>query len=263
MAVPQDAQAQFDKLGELYATSKSHAAGRTLELLVERAASNPGEIACDVGTGTGHTALALADRLYRIMAVDIAAGMMQAGRALAAERGIENVRWIQAPAEALPFPDNTFDVLVSRTAAHHFRSLAQACGEMGRVVRRGGRIVITDLAGFDDPDMQEWVHQLEVLHDPSHVQAYTGTEWTAALEAAGFGVGPVIGGAIERLTELPTGTNVDDWCRRSRTTPEAAAEIRHRLENAPGPVTEMLQIRGDGPDLRFSIYKLLLTARLA
>ncbi len=257
-----DAAPQFDKLGALYAKSKSHAQGRTLEMLVERAASNPGEIACDVGTGTGHTAIALADRVYRIMAIDIAAGMMRAGRDLAADASINNIRWIQAPAEAIPFPDNTFDVLVSRTAAHHFRSLRDACNEFGRVVRRGGRIVITDQAGYDDPDMQEWVHQLEVLHDPSHVKAYTGAEWTAALEAAGFSVGQVIGGAIERLTELPTGTNVDEWCRRSMTTPEARADIRNRLENAPGPVTEMLQIRGEGPELRFSIYKLLLTARL-
>ncbi|MHC5021803.1 MAG: class I SAM-dependent methyltransferase [Planctomycetota bacterium] len=257
-----DLAKQFEELGALYAKSTSHKQGKTLELLVERAASNPGEIACDLGTGTGHTAIALADRVYRIMAVDIAAGMMRSGRELAAEHGITNIRWVQAPAEALPFPDNTFDVLVSRTAAHHFQSLDQACAEMGRVVRRGGRIVITDIAGYDDPDMQEWVHQLEVLHDPSHVKAYTGVEWTQALEAAGFQVGQVMGGAIERLTELPTGTNVDDWCARSKTPPANAAEIRHRLENAPGPVTEMLQIRGDGPELRFSIYKLLLTAKL-
>lgn len=255
------ARDQFDPLGAAYAASKSHATGRTLQMVVDRAAANPGELCCDVGTGTGHMALAMADRVLRVYATDLSAGMMRAGRALAAERTIANVRWLQGAADRLPLPTAAVDVLVSRTAAHHFPDLAAACREWARIVRRGGRCVMTDQAGFDDPALQAFAHALEVLHDPTHVRAYTGAEWTAALTAAGFRVQRVEGGLAERLTELPSGTVVDDWVRRSGTAPGAAAEIRERLENAPGPVTEALQIRGHGPELRFNIYKLVITAR--
>jgi SAM-dependent methyltransferase len=255
------AREQFESLGAAYAASKSHATGRTLQMVVDRAATNPGDLCCDVGTGTGHMALAMAERVLRVYATDVAAGMMRAGRALAAERGIPNVRWLQGAADRLPLPDAAVDVVVSRTAAHHFPSLPAACREWARIVRRGGRCVVTDQAGFDDPALQAFVHALEVLHDRTHVRAYTGAEWTAALTAAGFAVQRVEGGLTERLTELASGTVLDDWTRRSGTPPADAAEIRRRLENAPGPVTEALQIRGHGPDLRFSIYKLVVTAR--
>lgn len=256
------AREQFEPLGAAYAASKSHAAGRTLRMVVDRAAANPGEIACDVGTGAGHMALALAPRVLRVVAVDPAAGMIKAARGLSTERAAWNIRYVQAAAEDLPFPRAAFDVLVSRTAAHHFRDLAASCREWARVLRRGGRCVVTDQAGFDDPVLQRFVHELEVLHDPTHVRAYPGPEWRATLESAGFEVRRIEGGLVERLTELPEGTKVDDWCARSRTAPESTAKIRRRLEGAAPAIRDALAIAGSGPDLRFNIYKLVITARL-
>jgi SAM-dependent methyltransferase len=200
--------------------------------------------------------------VLRVVAVDPAAGMLAAARRLSTERAAWNIRYVQGSAEALPFPRAAFDVLVSRTAAHHFRDLAASCREWARVLRRGGRCVVTDQAGFDDPALQHFAHELEVLHDPTHVRAYPGPEWRRTLEAAGFEVRRIEGGLTERLTELPEGTTVDDWCARSRTAAASAAEIRRRLEGASPAVRDALGIAGSGPELRFNIYKLVITARL-
>ncbi len=255
------AREQFEPLGPGYARSKSHAAGRTLALVRDRAQPNPGELACDVGTGTGHTALVLAPRVLRVVGADPAAGMLAEAWKLAYERGIGNARWVRTPAERLPFPRATFDLVVSRTAAHHFSDVAAAAREWARVLRRGGRCVVSDLAGHDDPDLHRFVHEIEVLHDPTHGRSLRGREWKEILEAAGLEVRKIEGGMAERLTELPEGTRVSDWCVRSRTPPDAAAEIVRRLRTAPPAIREALAVREDGADVLFNVYKLVVTAR--
>ena len=240
-------KAHFDPLGKGYAESPSHAGGKTLGMLLAWAEPKASDLLCDVGAGTGHTALAFAPKVRFAVGVDPSSGM------LAAARKASNVRWAQGVAEALPLKSSTFDLAVSRTAAHHFQDLRAACREFRRILKPGGRCVVTDQVGFDDLALQAFVHGVEVLHDPSHVKAYTVAEWTAALEEAGLKVERVESG----MTELPEGTSVEDWCRRSGTPAMAKDEILGRLKRAP----EVLKVRREGDDVRFNIYKLVLRAR--
>jgi len=91
----------------------------------------------DVAGGTGRTAAAVRDLARRVVVADVSPGML----AVARGRGIEAV---QAPAEALPFGDGEFDAVLCIDALHHFHEQDAALGEMVRVLRPGGALVVQE-----------------------------------------------------------------------------------------------------------------------
>jgi len=109
-------------------------------LVTRLAAPCPGEAALDVGTGTGHYAAFLAELGLRVTGVDPSREMLAVGR----ERGTP-VDWRQADAIALPFPDASFDLVLSVTMLEFVADPAAALAEMFRVVRPGGRLVVATL----------------------------------------------------------------------------------------------------------------------
>ncbi len=110
-------------------------------ILATAAGVRPGDRVLDVATGTGNVAIAAAEAGGRVVASDLTPELFEAGRARAAERGVE-VEWREADAEALPFRDGEFDVVTScigvMFAPHH----RAAADELVRVCRPGGRIAL-------------------------------------------------------------------------------------------------------------------------
>lgn len=96
----------------------------------------------DVGCGTG----LLLDRLReersgsRLVGVDACGAMLQVAR----DRRSEGVAWIEGLAEALPFADERFDVVLSTNAFHFIRRPSAALREFSRLLRPGGWLYITD-----------------------------------------------------------------------------------------------------------------------
>ena len=107
--------------------------------LVDACGVRPGMRVLDVAAGAGNAALVAADAGADVVAADLTPELFAAGRAAAAERGVE-VTWQEADAEALPFPDAAFDIVMSCVgvmfAPHH----QQAADELVRVCRPGGTI---------------------------------------------------------------------------------------------------------------------------
>jgi ubiquinone/menaquinone biosynthesis C-methylase UbiE len=154
----------WDDRAEAYRTSDAHAAGEDLEQLVEwaRGAST----ALDVATGGGHVARRLREAGLQVVTCDPSPGMKAD---------------VLCRAEDLPFADGSFDVVATRTAAHHYADPAAAVREMARVAR--DRVLIVDTVNMGDD-----VERAEALRDPSHVRNYTEAEWRALVEAAGLRV---------------------------------------------------------------------------
>lgn len=107
--------------------------------LVRASGIRPGDRVLDVAAGSGNVAIPAAQAGARVVASDLTPELFERGRQVAAARGV-SVEWQQADAEAMPFADGEFDVVVSSVgvmfAPHHQAS----ADELLRVCRPGGTI---------------------------------------------------------------------------------------------------------------------------
>lgn len=107
--------------------------------LVRACGIRPGDRVLDVAAGTGNAAIPAAEAGAIVTAGDLTPELFSAGRRIAAERGVE-LEWVEADAEAMPFADNSFDVVMSSVgvmfAPHH----QAAADELVRVARPGATI---------------------------------------------------------------------------------------------------------------------------
>jgi ubiquinone/menaquinone biosynthesis C-methylase UbiE len=115
---------------------------------------SPGEHILEVGPGTGYYALPVAGWLApggRLDVLDIQQEMLDHTMALASEQGMKNITPTRADARALPYPDAGFDAAYLVTTLGEIPDQVAALGELRRVVKPGGRIVVGEL--FGDPHM--------------------------------------------------------------------------------------------------------------
>jgi ubiquinone/menaquinone biosynthesis C-methylase UbiE len=130
-----------------------HASAGRLETqaIVIAGGARPGMNVLDVAGGAGEPSLALAEAVApggRVTVTDLVPEMLTVAETLARQRGLTNISFQQADAEALPFPDASFDLVTSRSAIMHFPDAARALGEARRVLKPGGRAVFTALGPF-------------------------------------------------------------------------------------------------------------------
>jgi SAM-dependent methyltransferase len=108
-------------------------------VLVEATGVDPGDRVLDVAAGTGNGAIPAAQTGASVVASDLCPELLERGRALAAEQGVE-LEWREANAHALPFGDNAFDVVMSCIGVMFAPFHQQAADELVRVTKPGGRI---------------------------------------------------------------------------------------------------------------------------
>jgi SAM-dependent methyltransferase len=110
------------------------------ELTAMRAELEPGLEVLDVACGAGNASLPAARIGARVTGVDLAPALLERGRTKAEREGVE-ITWVEGDAEELPFPDDSFDRVLS-TFGHMFAPRhRRAADEMLRVCRPGGMIV--------------------------------------------------------------------------------------------------------------------------
>jgi SAM-dependent methyltransferase len=110
----------------------------------------------DVGCGTGDTTRAAARRAVDgdALGVDLSTEMLARARERAAEDGLANVRFEQADAQVEPFPDDRFDVVISRFGVMFFSDPVAAFANLRRATTPGGRLALAVWQPFAG---NEWV----------------------------------------------------------------------------------------------------------
>jgi SAM-dependent methyltransferase len=184
---------------QAYRESPTHREGPDLDLLIQWCEPQEGVKALDVATGGGHVARRLREAGAEVVTLDPSPGMRAD---------------VLAGAEDLPFADDSFDVVVSRIAPHHFTDVRAAVAEMERVSNR--LVVIEDTLYSSDRH-----EQAEKLRDPTHVRNYTEDEWREFLTEAGL--------EVEQSESFEKTHPLEAWLARTGCEGEEAARVKELL----------------------------------
>jgi ubiquinone/menaquinone biosynthesis C-methylase UbiE len=235
-------QEQFGKTAASYLTSTPHALGKSLERLVALTSPQKSWHALDVATGGGHVAYVFAPHVARVWATDITQEMLDLVRAEAQKRGLHNIRAAYAKAEALPFDDESFDLVTCRIAPHHFDSILEFLSEVRRVLKSNGVFAVVDNV-VPEGSVGDYVNAFERFRDPSHLRAWTMEEWRAALQKHGF--------AIAHEEQLYKKMEFKSWASRHDATMQAL--LRAMLAQVTPEVKATLEPQGTEADLTFRL----------
>lgn len=111
------------------------------ELLCEAVPVHAGDRLLDVGTASGNTALSAARRRARVTAIDLVPALLDRARRRALAEGL-SIDFQEGDAMVLPFPDASFDVVISTFGAIFAPDPDRTAREMARVCRPGGKLAI-------------------------------------------------------------------------------------------------------------------------
>ena len=166
--------------------------GTTLQIVGERLCEavdiRAGERVLDVAAGNGNATLAAARHFAQVTSTDYVGALLERGKERAAAERL-TVTFQTADAEALPFPDNSFDVVLSTFGVMFTPNQNQAAAEMLRTVRKGGRI---GLANWTPDGFIGQLFKIMGRHVPS----------PAGIKS------PALWGTVARLEELFPGHQV-------------------------------------------------------
>jgi ubiquinone/menaquinone biosynthesis C-methylase UbiE len=186
--VQRASQEQFARQSDRY--GKGHILENVddVRAALEHAELPPRARVLDVATGGGHTGLLLASLGHEVTLSDITQAMLDRAGIAASERGLLVETRLHS-AEAFPYANESFHLVTCRVAAHHFSSPETFVNETARVLKSGGWFLLIDGTVEDDqPEAEEWSHQIEKLRDPSHHRFVTPRTWHGYCEGAGLRV---------------------------------------------------------------------------
>lgn len=149
------------------------------------------EAMVDIGCGNGVFAIAAARRFpqCRVWACDPLDSAIAECTQLAGDLPARNFQAFVAPAEEIPLPDACADRILMRNVLHHVGDVEAAFGQIGRLLRPGGRVVVEGPVSVHDRATRRFLTELNLFRDSSHRRRYYRPErilqW---LEAAGVQV---------------------------------------------------------------------------
>lgn len=135
---------RYDMLNRLFSLGIDQGWRRKVMKLVHQ---EPVERLLDVATGTADLAIMAGRKVPHVTGVDISEGMLSKGREKVKEQGLQDhVVLERADSAALPYEDDRFDVVTVAFGVRNFEFLEQGIGEMGRVLKPGGRLFVLEFS---------------------------------------------------------------------------------------------------------------------
>jgi len=149
--------------------------------------ARPGEICVDLGSGRGTDVLRLAENVGRtgfVYGIDISDGMIQKATSTASRLGITNVEFIHSPLERIKLGDNIADLIISNCTINHASDKQAVWNEVFRVLKKGGRFVISDIYALDQ--IPEEYRRDQAAIAECWAGSVTRDEYLEQLSVAGF-----------------------------------------------------------------------------
>ena len=147
---PEEVAAMFDHVASRYDLMNTLMSGgmdRIWQIAMRQAvAPEPGQTVLDLAAGTGASSAALAASGARVIACDLSEGMIEVGRIRHPD-----IEFVHGDATDLPFEDNSFDAVTISYGLRNVVDTQAALGEMLRVTRPGGRLVVCEFSTPHNP----------------------------------------------------------------------------------------------------------------
>ncbi|HEX9694812.1 MAG TPA: class I SAM-dependent methyltransferase [Actinomycetota bacterium] len=177
----------------------------------------------DAGCGEGYGTQILAATAGEVVGVDLEAGVVERAAAR-----YPSARFEPADLEALPYPDASFDAVVSLQVIEHMRSPVDFCGEAARVLRPGGEFLCAtpNRITFSPRGIRNAFHTVEF--SPAELRAVLARHFTVTEMLGTFHAGRIRATEIATRSSLPErliATPVPQWSQRRRA---AVARITTR-----------------------------------
>lgn len=122
---------------------------------IELSGVRPGHQVLDIAGGTGDLTMKFSDLVGqegKVVLADINASMLQVGRSRLTDRGYAgNIEYVQADAEHLPFPDNSFNAVSIAFGLRNVTDKDQALRDMTRVLKPGGKLMVLEFSKPTNP----------------------------------------------------------------------------------------------------------------
>lgn len=241
------APGMFGPRAGAYAASRVHVRDDSLDIIQSLAAlGSPGRYrwAADLGTGAGFTAFALAETCHQVVASDLTLPMLEQARHLGRERGLANLQLSRNAAESLPFADGSLDLVTTRVAGHHFNDLGRSLDEVQRVLKVGALFIMADSVAPEDDVAADWMNDVELRRDFSHVKNRKVSELEQMVAARGL--------EITERVDARIYLEFNNWVARTATPIPQVATLRRDFLAAPAGAREAFQIQVRDGDIHFS-----------
>lgn len=141
----------------------------------------------DIGTGTGYLAFPLAERFSTstVYGIDIADKIIEKNNATVKEKAISNLTFQAFDGLTYPFEDESFDLIVTRYAFHHFPNVVDAIQQMNRLLVKGGMVLVSDPMR-NDKDTYGIIDDYMRVKKDGHIQFYSASELDELFSNNGF-----------------------------------------------------------------------------
>lgn len=193
-----------------------------LEHMVSCANPQRSDTVLEVAAGTCICGRSLAPFVKNVTCLDMTTAMLAVGIDEAEKQGFCNIDFVQGDAEKLPFSDNSFDIVISRLAFHHFPNPKRCFSEMARVLKTGGKLIVIDMEAAEEA-LRNTEDEIETLRDPSHMRNLDRAEFTEMFRDNYLTLTTI------DCTEIPV--SLSAWLALTNTPAEISGDILKRLTN--------------------------------
>lgn len=176
----------------------------------------------EVAAGTCICGRKIAPRAQSVVCVDATPAMLNIGREEAAKCKLSNISFVEGLAEELPFPDETFDIVMTRLSFHHFTEMERPFSEMNRVLKKNGKLVIIDMEAASEK-LREIEDRIEIMRDHSHVRNRSREEFVQLYDQFGY--------QIKTLESTHIPVELEAWMKLTGTSLETQTRIVEYMED--------------------------------
>lgn len=158
-----------------------------LKQIIEALPIQSGMRILDLGTGTGYLAMQIAKEKkdVSVVGLDIVAETLERNKLQAKEKQIGNIEFVAYNGIDFPFDEQSFDMVITRYALHHFPKIEHTFSEIARILKTDGVLFIADPTPNDD-DVDRFVDAYMQMKPDGHIRYYTKDEWKQLGEEAGL-----------------------------------------------------------------------------